>query len=155
MLLSTVMVIWGLKYLIFMPEIDMAEGIFKVHVFCLKYHHWLARCIIFRVYLIIIFEIKGVCVNQVQNSTLSQTNTFGTQNFNISCAVAINSLSCSIVKSCSHWNSNTLAVIVGNGKRLCDNPSFKWKFFTGWFSKDCWSFWSWSNSRSFTDNSEG
>ena len=26
---------------------------------------------------------------------------------------------------------------------------FKWKFFTRWFAKDCWSFWSWSNSRSF------
>ena len=36
-----------------------------------------------------IFEIKGVSINQVQNSTLSQTNTFETQNFNLSCAVAI------------------------------------------------------------------
>ena len=41
-LLSTVIVIWGLKYLILMPEIYMAEGILKVHVYCLKYHHWLA-----------------------------------------------------------------------------------------------------------------
>ena len=25
------------------------------------------------------------------------------------------------MKSCSYWNSNTIATIVDNGKRLCDN----------------------------------
>ena len=75
-----------------------------------------------------IFEIKVVHINQVQNSTLSQTNTFGTQDFNLSCAVAIYSLCYSIIKSCSYWNSNTLAVIVDNGKRLCDNLSLNGNF---------------------------
>ena len=36
-----------------------------------------------------IFEIKGVYINQVKNSTFSQINTFGAQNFNLSCEVAI------------------------------------------------------------------
>lgn len=75
-----------------------------------------------------IFEIKGVHINQVQNSTLFQTNTFGMQKFNLSCAVAIYSLCYSIIKSCSYWNSNTLAVIVNNGKRLCDNLSLNGNF---------------------------
>lgn len=36
----------GLKYLILMPVIYMAEGILKVHVYCSKYHHWSAWYII-------------------------------------------------------------------------------------------------------------
>ena len=44
-----------------------------------------------------------------------------TINFNLSCAVAIYSVYYCIVKSCSYWNSNTIATIVDNGKRLGDN----------------------------------
>lgn len=43
----------GLKYLILMQGIYMAEGILKVHVYFLKYPHWLAWYIIFGVYMII------------------------------------------------------------------------------------------------------
>jgi len=50
------------------------------------------------------------------------------QNFNLSCAVAIYSLCYSLLKSCSYWNSNTLAEIVYNGKRLCDNLSLNGNF---------------------------
>ena len=48
-----------------------------------------------------------------------------TINFNLSCVVAISSVVCyCIVKSvmlCSYWNSNTIATVVDNGKRLGDN----------------------------------
>ena len=69
-----------------------------------------------------IFEVKGVHINEVQNSTVLPHNyAHETVNFNRSCAVAIYSLCYSIRKSCSYWNSNTIATIVHNGKRLCDN----------------------------------
>ena len=54
-----------------------------------------------------IFEVKGICINQVQNSTLSRTSTFGMQKFNLSFAEAIYSPCYSTSKSCSYWNSNT------------------------------------------------
>ena len=44
-----------------------------------------------------------------------------TVNFNLSCAEAIYSLCYCIVKSCSYRNSNTIATVVDNGKRLGDN----------------------------------
>ena len=69
-----------------------------------------------------IFEVKGVHINEVQNSTVLPHNyAHETVNFNLSCAVAIYSLCYSIVKSCSYWNSNSIATIVDNGKRLFDN----------------------------------
>ena len=118
MLLSTVLVIWGLKYLILVPGNYMAE-----------LGHPQGTCVLFEIPSLIslvhyfqsihhneIFEIKGVRINQVENSTLSQTNTFGMQNFNLNCAVTIYSLCYSMIKSYSYWNSNTLTVIVNNGK---------------------------------------
>ena len=68
------------------------------------------------------FEVKGVHVNAIQNSiVLPQDSAHKTVNFNLSCVVAIYSLCYSIMKSCSYWNSNTLATIVGNSKRVRDN----------------------------------
>ena len=67
-------------------------------------------------------EVKGIHINDVQNSTvLPQNCAHETVNFTLSCAVAIYSLCYWIVKSCSYWNSNTIATIVDNGKRLGDN----------------------------------
>ena len=69
-----------------------------------------------------IFEVKGVHINDVQNRTVLPHNyAHETVNFNLSCAVPMYSLCYSIVKSCSYWNSNTIATIVDNGKRLGDN----------------------------------
>ena len=68
------------------------------------------------------FEVKGVHVNAIQNSiVLPQDSAHETVNFNLSCVVAIYSLCYSIMKSCSYWNSNTLATIVDNSKRVRDN----------------------------------
>ena len=68
------------------------------------------------------FEVKGVHFNAVPNSiVLPQDYAHETVNFNLSCVVAIYSLCYSIMKSCSYWNSNTLATIVENSKRVCDN----------------------------------
>ena len=68
------------------------------------------------------FEVKGVHVNAIQNSiVLPQDCAHETVNFNLSCVVAIYSLCYSIMKSCSYWNLNTLATIVDNSKRVCDN----------------------------------
>ena len=66
--------------------------------------------------------MKGVHINEVQNSAVLPHNyAHETVNFSLSCAVVIYSLCYSIMKSCSYWNSNTIATIVNNGKRLCDN----------------------------------
>ena len=68
------------------------------------------------------FEVKGVHVNAIQNSVvLPQDCAHETVNFNLSCVVAIYSLCYSIMKSCSYWNSNTLATIVDNSNRVRDN----------------------------------
>ena len=62
-------------------------------------------------------------MNEVQNSTVLPHNyAHETVNFNQSCQSIVFSLCYSITKSCSYWNSNTIATIVDNGKRLCDNP---------------------------------
>jgi len=42
-------------------------------------------------------------------------------NFNVICVVAVYSLFYSIVTSCTCWNSDTLAIIVDNSKRVHDN----------------------------------
>ena len=43
-----------------------------------------------------------------------------TINFNLSCAVALHSLCCSIMKSCNYWNNNSsLPTIVDKGKKMC------------------------------------
>ena len=79
---------------------------------------------LFSVYITMIYliEVKGVHINEVQNSiVLPQNYAHETVNFNLSCFVAIYSLCNSILKSCSYWNSNTLASILDNGKRRCDN----------------------------------
>ena len=71
------------------------------------------------------FKVKGVSINAVQNSdVLPEDYAHETVNFNLSCVVAIYALSYSIMKSCSYWNSNTLATIVDNSKRVCDNLCF-------------------------------
>ena len=68
------------------------------------------------------FEVKGVHFNAVPNSVvLPKDFAQETVNFNLSCVVTIYSLYHSIMKSCSYWNSNTLATIVDNSKRVCDN----------------------------------
>ena len=65
------------------------------------------------------FEAKGVHFNAVPNGiVLPQDFAHETVNFNLSCVVAFYSLCYSIMKSCSHWNSNT---IVDNSKRVRDN----------------------------------
>ena len=58
-----------------------------------------------------IFELEGVKLNKVQNSTLFQGHACETRKFNVSCAVAINSLCYNVMKSCSYWNLNTSYVI--------------------------------------------
>ena len=69
-----------------------------------------------------LFEMRGVHFNAVPNSiVLPQEFAHKTVNCNLSCFVAIYSLSYSIMKSCSYWNSNTLATIVDNSKRVHDN----------------------------------
>ena len=69
-----------------------------------------------------LFEVKWVHFNAVPNSNvLPQDFAHKTVNFNLSCFVAIYSLCYSIMKSRSCWNSNTLATIVDNSKRVCDN----------------------------------
>ena len=62
--------------------------------------------------------MKRVHLNAVLNSiVLPQDFAHETVNFNLSCVVAIYSL----MKSCTYWNSDTLATIVDNSKRLRDN----------------------------------
>ena len=69
-----------------------------------------------------LFEVKGVHFNAVPNSiVLPQDFAHETVNFNLSGVVAIYSLCFSIMKSCSYSNSNTLATIVDNSKRVHDN----------------------------------
>ena len=51
----TVIVIWSLKYLILMLEICMIEGSLKVHVPFSKYCLLIVKCIIFRVYITMIY----------------------------------------------------------------------------------------------------
>ena len=52
-----------------------------------------------------IFEVKGVHINELQNSTVLPHNyAHETVNFNQSCTVAIYSLCYSIMKSCCYWN---------------------------------------------------
>ena len=70
-----------------------------------------------------IFELKGVNINKVQNSTLFQSHACETRKFNVSCAVAVYSLCYSVIKSCSYWNSNTLSDVIQYGKRLYENSS--------------------------------
>ena len=65
-----------------------------------------------------IFELKGVKINKVQNSTLFQTHARETRKFNVSCAVAIYSRCHSVMKSCSYWISNTLSNVIQYDKRL-------------------------------------
>ena len=65
------------------------------------------------------FEEKGVHFNAIPDSiVLPQDFAHETVSFNLSCVVAIYSLCCSIMKSCSYWNSNTLDTIVDNSKRV-------------------------------------
>ena len=67
-------------------------------------------------------DVKGVHFNAVPNSlVLPQDYAHQTVNFNLSCVVAIYSLCYSIMKSCSYCNSETLATIVENSKRVCDH----------------------------------
>ena len=70
-----------------------------------------------------IFELKGVKINKAQNSNLFQSHACKTKKFNMSCAVTIYSLCCSVMKSCSYWNSNTLSNVMQYGKRLFENLS--------------------------------
>ena len=49
-----------------------------------------------------IFELKGVNINKVQNSTLFQSHACETRKFNVSCAMAVYSLCYSVIKSCSY-----------------------------------------------------
>lgn len=63
------------------------------------------------------FELKGIHVNAIQSSiVLPEDYAQETVNFNLSCVVAIYSLCYSLMKSCSYWNSNTLATIIDNSK---------------------------------------
>ena len=70
-----------------------------------------------------LFELKGVKINKVQNSTLFQSHACETRKFNLSCAVAIYSLCYSVMKSCSYWNSYALSNVIQYGKRLYENVS--------------------------------
>ena len=70
-----------------------------------------------------IFELKGVNINKVQNSTLFQSHASKTRKFNVSCAVAVYSLYYSVIKSCSYWNLNTLSGVIQYGKRLYEHSS--------------------------------
>ena len=79
-------------------------------------------CYFQRLYNIDLLKVKGVHFNAVPNSiVLLQDYAHETVNVNLSCVVAIYSLCYSIMKSCSYCNSDTLATIVGNSKRVCDN----------------------------------
>ena len=64
-----------------------------------------------------LFEEKGVLFNAVPNSVvLPQDFAHETVNFNLSFVVAIYCLCCSIMKSCTYWNSDTLATIEDKSK---------------------------------------
>ena len=67
------------------------------------------------------FEVNGVHLNAVPNSiVLPQDYAHETVTFTLSCVLAIYSLCYSIMKSFSYWNSNTLATVVDNSKRVRD-----------------------------------
>ena len=65
-----------------------------------------------------IFEVRGVQIENIQNRMVSQNSLNETMNFNLSCAVALYSLSYPIIKSCNYWNYNSsLPTIVDKGKK--------------------------------------
>ena len=89
----TVIVIWGSKYLILMLEMCMVEGS-------------LCTCVLLKVlspdslahyFQSVqnndIFEVRGVQIENIQNRMVSQNSLNETINFNLSCAVALYSLS--------------------------------------------------------------
>ena len=91
--------------------------------------------IVIIIIIIIIFRasITMICLkwrehslfNAVPNSiVLPQDFAHETVNFNLYCVVAIYSLCFSIMKSCSYWNSNSLATIVNISKRVHDSLLF-------------------------------
>ena len=100
----------------------MVEGSLKVHVFFSKYCLLMVWCIIFIVYITMIYLKRGEQIENIQNRMVSQNSLNETINFNLSCAVALYSLCYSIMKSCNYWNYNSsLPTIVDKGKRCVVN----------------------------------
>ena len=63
-------------------------------------------------------EVRGVQIENIKNRMVSQNSLNETMNFNLSCAVALYSLSYPIIKSCNYWNYNSsLPTIVDKGKK--------------------------------------
>ena len=71
----------------------------------------------------VMFEVKGLIINEAENDILVLTCVCETMKFNLNTTVAIYSLCYSVMKSCAYWTSKTLSSIVDNGKRLCDSLS--------------------------------
>jgi len=67
----------------------------------------------------VMFEVKGVIINEAENDILVQSCVSETMKFKLRATVAIYSL-CYSMKSCAYWTSKTLSFIADNGKRLCD-----------------------------------
>ena len=104
----------------------MVEGSLKVHVFFSKYCLLMVWCIIFRVYITMIYLKRGEQIENIQNRMVSQNSLNETINFNLSCAVALYSLCYSIMKSCNYWNYNSsLPTIVDKGKKMCRKSSLE------------------------------
>ena len=71
-------------------------------------------------------EVRGVQIENIKNRMVSQNSLNETMNFNLSCAVALYSLSYPIIKSCNYWNYNSsLPTIVDKGKKMCRKSSLE------------------------------
>ena len=73
-----------------------------------------------------LFEVKGIQINEVQNGitvpVLPQNQADKTNQFNLSCAVAIYSLCYAVMTPCSYWNSTALGTIMKNSNELYHLP---------------------------------
>ena len=74
-----------------------------------------------------VFEVRGIQIENIQNRMVSQNSLNKTINLNLSCAVALYSLCYPIMKSCNYWNYNSsLPTIVDKGKKVCRKSSLEY-----------------------------
>ena len=82
-----------------MQGIHMVEAMPKLHVCCLKY------CLLVHyfqnIHNNVMFEVKGLIINEAENDILVHTIVCETMKFKLSTTVAIYSLCYSIMKSCA------------------------------------------------------
>ena len=74
-----------------------------------------------------VFEVRGIQIENIQNRMVSQNSLNKTINLNLSFAVALYSLCYPIMKSCNYWNYNSsLPTIVDKGKKVCCKSSLEY-----------------------------